>query len=250
MSFFFKLSFISFALANVCNTAVILNETLDVSIPFQEADEHTLLELGEKVNSPLLKLIGFALKNLKCNINGPCDIWSPWTRCSTVPKGTFGIRTRSRSCYQEQTISGCDNFGKTKHVENQNEVCEGFCPTNYNTTSTSLCLKTSTEKKKRHAAEKFCEEDGGHIINIDTQKRYEAASSVANISSIWVQGKRSQQAGPWQYIVGEDPESQPFFKWDEGDPENGVNDVYMRFYKSEFYDCVDSNYIVICEIRQ
>ncbi|XP_052761531.1 uncharacterized protein LOC128204192 [Mya arenaria] len=222
---------------------------MDVSIPMEEANEKTLLDLGKKSNSPLLKLIGYALRNLKCEINGPCDNWSPWTHC-TVPRGTFGIRTRMRSCYEMKNKNECGDFGGEKTVENQNEVCEGFCPINYNFTSTNLCLKRSKATMKHQAAEQFCEEDGGHIINIDTQERFEVASSVANTSVIWVQGKRTQQAGPWQYTVGGNPETQPFFKWQTSEPTNGSDDLYMIFYKSEFYDNSETSRIVICEIRQ
>jgi len=209
----------------------------------QLVDENTILDLAERSNKTFLKLIGLAIQNLRCDLDR-CSQWSQWTVDALAP-GQFGVKTRSRNCWYDS----CNKTGP-KVVENDNTIYEGNCPTSYNVTNGKFCLAHYTNKMNHSAAQQTCEKDGGHMINIDTKERYEAALKLTTSNYFHVEGMRKVESGHFYDDFGRRIQDRPFFKWASGEPHNGTS-MFVVVKGSEFFDVTDGwTYHVVCEIRQ
>ncbi|XP_052812965.1 macrophage mannose receptor 1-like [Mya arenaria] len=244
---------------------------MNISLSEQDINGHSLKQLGDEAGLSALSLIGQALINLEnktiseiedsnlqlrkqiCDIN-KCEPWSKWSNCSALSQGSYGIRTRARTCWDDGGI--CDKTGSGT-IENQSEVCSGLvCPVQYEMVS-KFCFKIHTRHDMtRNKADEECKKDGGHIINVDTQERFDILVqkySEIGLDNTWTDGKRNIQAGPWIYERGGDPMKQSFFKWGSDDPDNASTDLCKRFEISnkQWFDtnCNAAAYSFVCEIR-
>ncbi|XP_052805748.1 uncharacterized protein LOC128235073 [Mya arenaria] len=234
------------------------NET-ELSFPEQQIDGSVLIKIGDNMNSPFMKLVGHAFRNMERKIEKQmcktCSEWSPWSLCSAVESATFGVRSRSRPCWYQQ--KDCVKSGR-KTFENETALCEGFCSPGFNFTQGGLCLSLHVFKLDKHSAEQSCQKYGGHILNTDTEDRWNQAIAIAaseNIDVLWVDGQRSQKGGEWSFIHGHDPETNGVTsKWLTGEPSNGSSELcrVIDFEQGGYTWCdrsCTSEYPFICEIR-
>ena len=190
--------------------------------------EQTILDLAEKSNKTFLKLIGLAIRNLRCDLDN-CNTWSQWT-ADALYRGQFGVKARSRDCYKS-----CSETGQ-KVVENDSEIYEGKCQAHYSITD-KFCLMSVTTKMNYSAAKEFCEKDGGHVINVDTKERQDLAQNFPLTSTyLYVQGERRVTGGPYFDDTGRMFTKRPFFKWASGEPGNGATDMYLLLNKDGYHD--------------
>ncbi|XP_053391517.1 C-type lectin lectoxin-Thr1-like [Mercenaria mercenaria] len=152
-------------------------------------------------------------------------------------------------------------IGKTiENLELKNRdrvgICGGFCPKDYNVTKNGFCVKLYSDKQRTQtqvSAEQQCQDDGGHLMNIDSEEKYEDVSSLLKgfSSGVWIDGHRKDVSSPWQYKYGS---QKGFFKWKSGQPSNGSNELCLLIYLSSgttlvWYDnTCGSNYYNLCEI--
>jgi len=171
-----------------------------LTLEAENVDGAALTSLGEKMNSPLLQLVGQAFTNLEVEIHQKicqtCDAWSAWTACSATRFRSFGIRSRSRHCWHEQVK--CNRGGKMT-VENESFVCIKVCPDNYTFfRNTRTCLRLQTVTQTKPNADTICQSDGGYLLNTDTQERLDAAVTMArgaNLQNVLLDGERTVAGG-------------------------------------------------------
>ena len=102
-------------------------------------------------------------------------------------------------------------------------------------------------------AEKQCQKDGGHLVNIDSEIKYEDVTSILTGFSnkgIWIDGRRKDVSSPWEYTYGS---QKGFFKWYTGEPHERSIDLCLVviLYSNglKFHDIKCPNiYYYICEI--
>ena len=255
---------------------VILNLSLEISNSAPVSDEmesnpnmngKKLMEIGKKLNLPKLQMIGKAIETVKNEIEAkmtfieeklgtkicghhPCSDWTEWSRCNPVVD-KFGSKFRTRDCIINKTI--CDKDSERK-IDKEIGLCF-WCPEGYNLTKNGFCLKFVTDKKMvQNDAEKQCQKDGGHLVNIDSEVKYEDISSIlagfTYSAGIWIDGRRKDVSSPWKYMYGS---QKGFFKWHSGEPDENPKDLCLivaRYYKNpSFFDAYcTSGYYYMCEI--
>jgi len=215
------------------------------TLPFErKVNEQTIMDLAEKSNKTLLKLIGLAIQNLRCDLE-KCNNWSEWTS-DALYKGQFGVKTRSRDCWYDT----CDKTGD-KVVENDSKLFEGKCPISYNITDGKYCMAYFQTGLNHSAAHQLCAKDGGHIINVDTKERYDLALKYSSSGKVHIKGERQVPGGPFFDDAGNSPEERPFFKWASGFPNNSSTRLCLVLSSLGGQDkSCSSGYYVLCEIPQ
>ncbi|KAH3807071.1 hypothetical protein DPMN_135404 [Dreissena polymorpha] len=192
----------------------------------------------KNMNSTLLKLLRKSFLNFKremnkriCEIN-PCDPWSPSSKCSAREENTFGFRSRSRVCWLEKHEM-CNRTGE-QTVENDNNVCEGMLPVSYR--FDNLWIKFFGESLNQSAAENVCSQDGGHLLNTDTEEKWTASVSILlsnKADRVWIDGTRTSIAAKWVFLNGRDPEANGVTsKWLSGQPTNKSYELCRQLFKS------------------
>ncbi|KAL4217593.1 positive regulation of myeloid dendritic cell activation [Mactra antiquata] len=209
----------------------------------------TILEIGTKLNKPFLMLIGKTLNELQMDTRQlltkfnivkdheavlaqdvcllhPCSEWSAWSPCDANLREQFGGQNRSRSCGFNTSL--CIRFAPPK-VEYETQVCQNdyICPVDYTITEHGFCIRVyHSIKEKRDNAEKMCQLDGGHLVNIDSEaKRYDINQTLARyreIDIIWIDGKKIVAGGDWEYHFA--PQEPDFYLWAASEP-NTPNDL-------------------------
>lgn len=258
-----------------------------------ELNANSLIAMGMTLDKPVLKLLGltlekmvavltadidnkttFVLENLEkemvtmqqtlsdernvfidymCRLH-LCTDWSEWTTCSALTAGTFGARTRSRTC-GTNGLRLCTHVSDDSTTETDAKVCEGsWCPTNYTITTNGLCIGLyNTQKKTWKEAQAECNECGGSLINIDSEiKAKDVEDSLQEMSYaaiLWIDGTRSLPNGEWQYKY--DTAQPTYSNWYGGEP-NTHDDCRTYIYVSKRWvwfgrPCGDV-YNFLCEI--
>ena len=258
---------------------VIINIVLQFSnsVPVSNIQETTLNDLngkklmaiGKKLNLPKLQMIGKTIETAKNELEAqmnaiieekletkicahhPCSDWTEWSRCTPLV-GQFGSHFRTRRCSINMTTCEVDSNSKT---EKEFGICIWFCPEGYNLTKNGFCLKYYGDKGEganQEYAEKHCQKDGGRLVNIDSEVKYEDVSKLKGFSKIgiWIDGRRKDVGSPWEYNNGSQI---GFFKWNRGQPNNRSDELCLSlvFYKNilKFHDAkCTSLYYPICEI--
>jgi len=231
-----------------------------LTLEAENVDGAALTSLGEKMNSPLLQLVGHAFTNFEDDIHQKicqtCDAWSPWTACSAGYTWSFGIRSRSRHCWHEQIK--CNRGGKMT-FENESTVCIGKCPQNFTySNNTRVFLRLHTDTQTKQNADTICQSECGYLLNTDTQERLDAAVTLmkgASITTLYIDGERTVAGGSWRFTNGVDPEKNSVpNNWHTGEPSNGATELCKVFEPSSgkyfWYDrnC-DSTFAFVCEMR-
>jgi hypothetical protein len=99
----------------------------------------------------------------------PCSEWSEWSNCDAIHQSEFEGHTRRRTCGLNTTY--CKHFSEPTNVTDT-RLCERVCPKDYTATSHGFCLKFyDKERLARDDAEKVCQGDGGHLVNVDSEMK-------------------------------------------------------------------------------
>lgn len=174
----------------------------------EDIDGRMLIKLGRLLNKPMLTLVGMAIKNLH-----PCAEWTQWSECTTSTPGYFGMRTRARECGMKSIT---DSLDPESRIEADLGICEGgsveedtVCPHDYQVTTNGFCVKLYNTTKSLDDAEKQCADDGGFLINVDSELKFEDVKTLTlGLSDMYVGGR--QQNSQWVYSDGS---RIAFFKW-------------------------------------
>lgn len=165
----------------------------EVEFERQDIDGQMLIDLGRQQNNTFLTIVGMAITNYH-----QCD-WSQWTPCSTRFQNVFGMKTRSRLC----------GLGNGRRTETEKVLCEGTvrCPDGYNVTENGICMKLYKTKKSRDEAEAACNGDGGFLLNIDSDAKYEDVKTILNstdvrVNEFHINGRRKSSTSQWEYTYG------------------------------------------------
>jgi hypothetical protein len=231
-----------------------------------ELNGKKLRELGMKLKLPKLRMIGKAIENMEIKIESGieklenetarkiCDLnhclpWTDWSKCSSNIH-LFGSKFRTRQCSIDVTTCKVDTFNSK--TEKEFGICGGFCPESYNITKNGFCLKLFSDKLRNMAeAELQCQEDSGHLINIDSEIKYDDVGSIMQgfSSSVWIDGKRKDVRSPWTFTYGT---QKGFFKWYSGQPSNGSTELCIRVHPYSVIQWRDHpcniKFYSICEI--
>lgn len=237
-------------------------------------DGKNLVDIGRKVDKPILSLLGTVIINLedkyyslkdkyskisdKLCLLRTCNDWTEWSQCETsMHGGQFGIQKRNRMCDGNTKICKGDS---SSEVQTESTICEQMCPNHYNSTYRGHCLKMYVNQKNRSDAENTCRLDGGHLVNIDSMRKVRDVQELlrehsVNSSGLWIDGIRSEGSHEWKYNV--QPLDPTFTYWDvaQGEPHLSSEQLCKVFYfgmTSElwrWHDGVCTNkYIFACEI--
>ncbi|XP_053381352.1 uncharacterized protein LOC128549113 [Mercenaria mercenaria] len=206
-------------------------------------DGKILLNLGRKLNKPMLTLLGMAIRNLE--YRHPCDDWTQWSDCGAVKEGYIATRKRTRTC--EINPPSLEQGNRT--TETDITICEGFCPKDYNITANGFCVKLYVSRKTFDDAEKQCSEDGGHVMNIDSELKNGDVQKVLQGfgSYVHIDGRRKDSSSAWMAMNGS---QKRFFNWNSGEPDSYLC-IMMHPSNSYWYDSTcTSNRPFLCEITQ
>ncbi|XP_060586578.1 uncharacterized protein LOC132742248 [Ruditapes philippinarum] len=159
-------------------------------------DAQTLVNFGREFNYSLITMIGRVIENYHA-----CTAWSEWTECGTILADFFSTRTRTRHCVGKEETNIHRN-------EIETGVCEGRaknpCPLSYDMTTNGFCLKLYKDTKSNSEAEAVCKSDGGYLVNIDSDQKYDNVKSILmanNITSqIHIDGSRANSQ--WKFSYG------------------------------------------------
>ncbi|XP_060596178.1 uncharacterized protein LOC132750252 [Ruditapes philippinarum] len=204
-----------------------------------------LIELGIKLDKPLLKFIGQTMRRVEnrmdkehddvveemCRLH-PCSEWSEWSECDATNPGEFGGQTRGRTCGLNTTY--CKHNTKPTFVTDR-KVCQLLCPKDYTFTNNNFCLKLYDKLLARDDAENICQNDGGHLVNVDSGMKVKYVNETIlqqSFSSdmLWIDGRKSVQGAPWTYgYKSTDPS---FTFWGDNDPDNGPTELCIVYHRT------------------
>jgi hypothetical protein len=113
-------------------------------------------------------------------------------------------------------------------------------------------LKLFSDKtRSKEAAELKCQENNGHLVNIDSEIKYEDIVSLMEGfgPNVWINGYRKDIISPWTYKYGS---QKGFFKWFSGQPSNASNELCIGILKRGTIQWFDNNcnyaFYSICEV--
>lgn len=207
-----------------------------------DIDGHSLIQLGRRLHRPLLTLLGLAIRNLHL-----CSEWTQWSSCDALGKNYFGSRTRTRKC---ATDTETDDGGRM--TETDLDICEGFCPEQYNVTVNGFCLKLYVTAKNHDDAEAQCEQDGGYLINIESIMKYGDVVSVLKgyDATINIGGSRNDSSSMWEYRYGS---ADGYITWYNGYPtdESGILCLALSTNQRHWFShSCSSKSSFMCEITE
>jgi hypothetical protein len=203
ISVMFKVSVIVLIGTN-CDAEVLKSNGTDG----KNMDAQTLVSYGREFNDSLITMIGRVIENYHV-----CTAWSDWSECGAKTTDFFSTRTRTRRC-----------VGKGARVGHRDEieagVCEGGienktktqCPVSYYTTTKGFCLKLYTVARARSDAVSVCKRDGGYLVNIESDQKYDDIKAIIiakNITTqIYIDGYRVNSR--WKFSYGS---TAGYFHW-------------------------------------
>ncbi|XP_060589901.1 snaclec coagulation factor IX-binding protein subunit A-like [Ruditapes philippinarum] len=178
-----------------------------------------------------------------------CSGWTQWAECGVKISNHFGIRNRSRECIRETSENG-----KISEVETDLGLCEGvtnktMCPNTYNLTTNGFCIKLQVTRKHHDDAEAECNEDGGHLININSDLKYSDVKTILSgfsVIDINIGGHRKSSTSPWEYKYGT---NSGYFKWFSGYPRSESSRLCLALENLKWFNLsCRSKYPFLCEI--
>ena len=206
----------------------------------EELNGKLLRVLGLKLNLSELRMVGQTIENIEGEIDNkiqniqkenseickisPCFEWSEWSKCSSTNMHIFGSKFRTRQCNLDRTACKLDT--KNSKIEKEFGICGGLCPHDHNVTRHGFCLKFYNDRvRNRYEAELQCKEDGGYLINIDSEIKHEDVKSLSNATSrVYIDGTRKDVGSPWKFSYGS---QNTFLKWSKGQPSNSPDVCVM-----------------------
>ncbi|XP_060555604.1 snaclec 5-like [Ruditapes philippinarum] len=142
----------------------------------------------------------------------------------------------------------------------ENETARKICDlnpclpwTSWSKCSSNIHLFGSNDKtRNKKEAELQCQDDNGHLVNIDSEIKYEDVKNLMEgfRSYVWIDGYRKDVSSPWAYTYGS---QKGFFKWQTNQPSNGSSELCLIGYRySGGIQWLDNNcnsaYYSICEV--
>ena len=222
-----------------CTTCIVVSDNYDTALA--DLDGQALISLGRKLNKPLLTILGMTINKFHT-----CSEWSQWSTCKASVLQYFGTRSRQRKCQKR----GKTNKEKTN--ENDFSLCErALCPNDYNITENGFCMKFYDTIMKQAAAEKRCQNDGGHLVNIDSGLKHEDVKKYLHgiKQLVLVDGRRQDVKSPWKYKYGL---QRRYIKWAPGQPHDEsislclvLDESDTRFLHDRY---CERGYPFLCEI--
>ncbi|XP_060586576.1 uncharacterized protein LOC132742246 [Ruditapes philippinarum] len=179
----------------------------------KDLNAKTLVSYGREFNDSLITMIGRVIENYHV-----CTAWSEWSECGAKATDFFSTRTRTRRCGETGA-----RFGHRDEIEAG--VCEGgtenktktTCPVSYHTTTKGFCLKLYTEAKTHSDAVSVCKRDGGYLVNIDSDQKYDDIKAIIIANNITTQinidGNRVNSQ--WKFSYGS---TNGYFHWFPNNP--------------------------------
>jgi hypothetical protein len=186
-------------------------------------DAHTLVAYGREFNDSLITMIGRIIENYHV-----CTAWSEWSECGAKSTDFYSTKTRTRRCGGQGA-----RYGHRDEIDAG--VCEGIdenktnvsCPVSYHTTAEGFCLKLYMNRNNNPDAEAMCKSDGGYLVNIDSDQKYEniKAMLIANDikTNVHIDGKRINTQ--WKFSYGS---TSGYFLWYPGFPTSIANCRCLR----------------------
>lgn len=207
------------------------------------ADGEMLVNLGTRIQNPLLTLIGMAIRN-----QHPCSEWAQWTTCTAQHSRYFGIKKRTRTCNTDKR-TGVNTLRK---LEEDVSVCVGaLCPADYNLTANGFCLKFYGLSKNWNETDKICRNDGGNLVYIGNDEKFNDVKKMLEgvKGFIWIDGRRNDIRSPWKSSDGNEITK---FYWLSGQPNNGGDELCLVLDPETTRGWHDasclSSYLAFCEI--
>ncbi|XP_060606415.1 C-type lectin lectoxin-Lio2-like [Ruditapes philippinarum] len=165
-----------------------------------------LIDVGVKTNDAKLEAVGIAMKNLH---QQTCGDWSTWSKCTSNMFRYFGMKQRTRKCVSASLGNETDL-----------RLCRNRCPSDYKTTANRFCLKLHTSAKLHSEAENYCKSEGGHLVHINSQAKYDAIVKMNfpnNLAKyIHIGGQRKDVTSNWKFNDGT---RMTFFRWAPNEPD-------------------------------
>lgn len=250
-----------------------------------ELDGKALITMGKSLNKPLLTLLGRTFLKMKGNIEKEignaeeklqgemkdlsdvtakkretlktelcrhkiCKEWSEWSACSASVRSAFGASKRSRTCGGSSDL--CTSHS-AENVEVDSKICQGSqCKSDYTLTTNQFCIRLSNTKVKSWTdAQEECHQDGGYLLNIDSELKArdvnETLEKMSFTTDLWIDGTRTLPNGEWIYEYG----SVGFLNWKSTEP--GLTDdcrAYVLTSNIRYWygrSCTN-RYYFLCEI--
>lgn len=83
------------------------------------------------------------------------------------------------------------------------------------------------KRETKANAEKRCQEDGGYLINIDSEKKFEDIKSILKgfSGNVYISGRRKNVYSKWEFLYGKQT---GFFKWALSEPDSSDTCFYIN----------------------
>ncbi|XP_045163639.2 uncharacterized protein LOC123527961 [Mercenaria mercenaria] len=217
----------------------------------KELNPQTLIAFGRETNDSLVTMIGKVIENYHM-----CTAWSQWTECGATRADFFSARTRRRHCVKDKSRNG-------RRTEIETGVCEGgllnVCPRSYNMTVNGFCIKLYTTEKTHNEAENVCKNDGGFLINIDSDPKYFDVKAILISNDmkghVHIDGRRKNASSQWEYSYGS---RSGYFHWYSGYPTTRADHLCLELsgYQTvanqrflTFNGACSAAYSFLCEVQ-
>ncbi|XP_041355045.1 galactose-specific lectin nattectin-like [Gigantopelta aegis] len=172
-----------------------------------------------------------------------------------------------KSCYAffHNKKSGLCLLHNSKHVTNREltpttdmrfyVINKDYCPTEKGYSYSSdppLCYRLGLQKLNHNAAMAACQNDGGFLVRIDSQKKHDYVAQLPQVMSAssqpWIDGGDDDIENEWRFTDGT---LMTYTHWEYTQPNHDGDCVRLRLYnyKVEWWDTQCSlNHLFICEI--
>lgn len=227
-----------------------------------------------------LKEANRELQEEACHRHTECEEWQRWSRCSA--DCGQGTRVRARNCVQNGRFSSMctpQNFEEERCVGKNCSLLSSLsrldCKENY-TSFQGYCLRFSERQDSRLVSTILCEEDGGHLVDIDSdvkqkivwdfiglvaplymvdlhedfsKREYWDFHDIDQKTNVAIDGIRKHQR---EEFVNWRNNRMAYFHWAVGQPRNSRSDgdycVTMNVLTGEWYmKCCSKTFFYVCE---
>jgi hypothetical protein len=186
-------------------------------------DAHTLFAYGREFNDSLITMIGRIIENYHV-----CTAWSKWSECGAKSIDFYSTKTRTRRCGGQEARYGHRDEIEASICEGSDENNKFSCPVSYHTTTKGFCLKLYMDKKSYSDAEAVCKSDGGFLVNIDSDQKYDdiKAMLIANNITVHIFIDGMLVNSKWNFSYGS---MSGYFHWYPGYPRSTTDRVCLAF---------------------